>query len=130
MSAKLEASRIAGNLERCIAEARGGSRPALNRLLEACYRYLLAVANREMCAALRGRVTGAQVFYTLGQLEQKGYLTESDDALPVSEAALWTIQQVDPAVARRRLAMSYLRERFPGKRDLDRPAAVRVPGII
>jgi ribosomal protein S12 methylthiotransferase accessory factor len=58
----------------------------------------------EVSAALRGRVTGAQVFYTLGQLEQKGYLTESDDALPVSEAALWTIQQVDPAVARRRLA--------------------------
>jgi len=56
MSAKLEASRIAGNLERCIAEARGGSRPALNRLLEACYRYLLAVANREMCAALRSRI--------------------------------------------------------------------------
>ncbi len=58
----------------------------------------------EVCRALRDRVPAAQVFYTISQLEQKGYLEEADDALPPGEAALWTIQDIDPAEAARRLA--------------------------
>jgi RNA polymerase sigma-70 factor (ECF subfamily) len=61
MSAKMEASRLTVNAERWIAEARRGSRPALNRLLEACFRYLLAVAHRELCAALRSRLDPVDV---------------------------------------------------------------------
>jgi ribosomal protein S12 methylthiotransferase accessory factor len=58
----------------------------------------------DVCAQLQDRTSPAQVFYTVGQLEKKGYLTESDDSLPPGEAALWTIQQLDAPVAARRLA--------------------------
>lgn len=44
-----------------IAEARNGSRPALDRLLEAAFSYLVAVANREFCAAMRSRLDPADV---------------------------------------------------------------------
>lgn len=52
----LEPSQLARNVERWIVEARGGSRAGLERLLEACFPYLLAVAKRELCAALRPRL--------------------------------------------------------------------------
>jgi RNA polymerase sigma-70 factor (ECF subfamily) len=52
----LEASQLAFNVERWIMEARGGSRAALNRLLEACAPYLLLIANRELYTALRSRL--------------------------------------------------------------------------
>ncbi len=58
----------------------------------------------EVCAQLRGQVTPAEVFYTLTQLEKRGHLTETDDARPAAESALWAEQQVDPAAAARRLA--------------------------
>ncbi len=58
----------------------------------------------ELCAHLRGRASPAEVFYTLGQLEQKGYLTDEDAPLPAAESALWALQSVDPAAAARRLA--------------------------
>jgi RNA polymerase sigma-70 factor (ECF subfamily) len=51
-----EASQLAFNVERWIAEARGGSRAALERLLEACAPYLLLIANRELYTALRSRL--------------------------------------------------------------------------
>lgn len=52
----LEASQLALNVERWIVEARGGSRAALDRLLEACFPYLLLIANRELCNVLRSRL--------------------------------------------------------------------------
>ncbi|HZV04855.1 MAG TPA: sigma-70 family RNA polymerase sigma factor [Gemmataceae bacterium] len=61
MSAEMEASRLTEKIERWIAEARGGSCPALDWLLEACSRYLLVVANRELCAALRSRLDPVDV---------------------------------------------------------------------
>lgn len=61
MSAQLHASRHAANNARLIGEARGGSRSALDQLLGACSRYLLAVANRELCAALRSRLDPVDV---------------------------------------------------------------------
>jgi RNA polymerase sigma-70 factor (ECF subfamily) len=61
MSAELEASRLTAKIERWIIEARGGGRAALDQLLEACCHYLLAVAHREMCAALRSRVDPVDV---------------------------------------------------------------------
>jgi RNA polymerase sigma-70 factor (ECF subfamily) len=61
MSPELEAARLTAKIERWIDEARGGSRAALDRLLEACCRYLLAVAHREMCAALRSRLDPVDV---------------------------------------------------------------------
>jgi RNA polymerase sigma-70 factor (ECF subfamily) len=44
-----------------IVEARGGSRSALERLLEAYSPHLLALAKRELCAALRSRLDPADV---------------------------------------------------------------------
>lgn len=55
MAWELEASLLALDVEWWIAEARGGSRSALDRLMEACSPYLVAVANRELGAALRSR---------------------------------------------------------------------------
>jgi hypothetical protein len=51
------------------------------------------------------------VYYALGQLERKEYLCEEEEALPPGQAALWSSQQIAPAVAARRLA--------------ERPVAVR-----
>jgi RNA polymerase sigma-70 factor, ECF subfamily len=51
-----EASELALNVERWIVEARGGSRAALDRLLEACFPYLILIANRELCNVLRSRL--------------------------------------------------------------------------
>ena len=68
----------------------------------------------ELCERLDGKASAAEVFYTVGQLEQKGCLAEAGDAAPPGEAALWSIQNIDPATAARRLA--------------DTPVAVRVVG--
>ncbi len=56
MSVDGNAFQRAANSARWIAEARGGSRAAFNQLLAASSRYLLAVANRELYAALRSRL--------------------------------------------------------------------------
>jgi len=48
----------------------------------------------DLCAELRGRVMAAQVYYTLNQLEKKGYIAEGGgDAatMPPGEAALWSM---------------------------------------
>lgn len=47
--------------EQWIAEARNGSRSALDRLFHVCSSYLLAVANREFSAALRSRLDPGDV---------------------------------------------------------------------
>jgi RNA polymerase sigma-70 factor (subfamily 1) len=47
--------------KRRIAEARGGCRSALDRLIGACSPYLLAVANQEFSAALRSRLDPVDV---------------------------------------------------------------------
>jgi bacteriocin biosynthesis cyclodehydratase domain-containing protein len=57
----------------------------------------------EIVGGLCPQLAPAQVFYTLAQLEQKGYLTESDDVLDADQAAWWTEQQVRPTEAAERL---------------------------
>ena len=81
----------------------------------------------EICARLRGQATPAHVFYTLAQLEKRGYLAEADDGRPAAESALWAEQQVDPAVAARRLAETPVAIRAVGargRRPAGRPAAL------
>jgi ribosomal protein S12 methylthiotransferase accessory factor len=70
----------------------------------------------EICARLQGQATPAKVFYTLAQLEKRGYLVEADGSRPAAESALWTEHLVDPAAAARRLA--------------DTPVAVRAFGDV
>src|SRR6202050_2060415 len=72
----------------------------------------------EICARLHGQTTPAHVFYTLAQLEKRGYLAEADDARPTAESALWAEQQVDPAAAARRLAETPVTIRAVGAVDL------------
>jgi bacteriocin biosynthesis cyclodehydratase domain-containing protein len=60
----------------------------------------------EICDLLADRVAPAKVYFTLAQLEKKGYLTEAVEVLPPGDAAWWSAQQVDPASAARRLATS------------------------
>lgn len=50
-----------GEVERWIEEARGGSREALNRLLEVCRAYLLLVANQDLDPAVRARLGPSDV---------------------------------------------------------------------
>ena len=70
----------------------------------------------EVCARLRGRASPAEVYYTMGLLEQKGCLTDGDAPVPPGEAALWSMQNIDPAEAAKRLA--------------ETPIAVRVVGDV
>ena len=58
----------------------------------------------EICDLLAQRVSAAEVYYTLGQLEKRGYLAEADDGLPAATAAWWSMQHIDTQVATRRLA--------------------------
>ncbi|HEV3258819.1 MAG TPA: TOMM precursor leader peptide-binding protein [Gemmataceae bacterium] len=76
----------------------------------------------EVCAALRGKLSGAQVFYTLGQLAQKGWLSESDVSLPPPQAALWSLSGTDPIVAAQGLQDRAITIRAVG--DVD-PAPLR-----
>jgi ribosomal protein S12 methylthiotransferase accessory factor len=46
----------------------------------------------------------ASLYYALMQLEEGGYLTESDDTMAPGPAALWSIQGLAPAQAAHRLA--------------------------
>ncbi len=74
----------------------------------------------EVCARLRGKASPAEVVYTVAQLERKGCLADGDPPVPTGEAALWSIQGVDPAEAARRLAETPVSVRVVGDVD-DRP---------
>ena len=53
---------------------------------------------------LSGQIDPAAVYYTLAELERKGYLCESGYGLTDGEAALWSIHNIDTQAAERRLA--------------------------
>jgi ribosomal protein S12 methylthiotransferase accessory factor len=64
----------------------------------------------ELIARLRGQMSAAEVYYTLGQLEHKGYLVEGHAArdreasCPAHEAVFWSAHGLDPGQAVGRLA--------------------------
>ena len=58
----------------------------------------------DICDRLAGQASAAEVYFTLGQLEKKGYLAEAEETLPADDAVWWSLQQIDPQVAARRLA--------------------------
>ncbi len=74
------------------------------RLFELVAPRLDGSPTEEVCARLRGRASPAEVIYTINRLEKKGCLLDGDAPLPPGEAALWSMQGVDPAEAARRLA--------------------------
>jgi bacteriocin biosynthesis cyclodehydratase domain-containing protein len=74
----------------------------------------------KVCDELRNRASPAQIFYTLAQLEKKGYLAEADESgRPHADglAALWTGLGLDPDAVARRLAATAVALRVVG--DLD-----------
>lgn len=73
------------------------------RLYELVAPHVDGRAADEICDLLAERASPAEVYYTLSQLEKRGYLTQHDDAAPAG-AAWWSAQQVDPGAAARRLA--------------------------
>lgn len=58
----------------------------------------------EIASSLQGKFSAAEVYYALMQLEQKGYVTESGGSFEPSEAAFWSIQELDTQSVARRLA--------------------------
>jgi oxazoline/thiazoline synthase len=92
------------------------------RLYEQVAPHLDGRAVEQVCEQLRGQVSPAHVFYTLAQLDKKGYLAESDDTFPPGQAALWASQQIEAADAARRLAETTVTVRAVG--DVD-PAPFR-----
>nr|UXE45632.1 hypothetical protein Hi04_10k_c5016_00041 [uncultured bacterium] len=58
----------------------------------------------EICERLSEHASPAEVFYTLGMLEKKGFLAETHETLSDENAAWWSMQQVDPGTAEKRLA--------------------------
>ncbi len=59
---------------------------------------------RDVIAALEGRVSSAEVLYTLSLLEKRGYLVDATAALPPQAAAFWQALGVFPSEAASRLA--------------------------
>ncbi|HUY33491.1 MAG TPA: TOMM precursor leader peptide-binding protein [Pirellulales bacterium] len=57
-----------------------------------------------ICDELAEHASAAEVYYTLAQLERKGFLAETDDTLAADDAAWWSSQEVDPRRAARRLS--------------------------
>jgi bacteriocin biosynthesis cyclodehydratase domain-containing protein len=53
----------------------------------------------DLCDKLCDKMSSAEVYLALGQLEKKGYLCEEESSLPAAEAALWSASQIDPATA-------------------------------
>jgi ribosomal protein S12 methylthiotransferase accessory factor len=74
------------------------------RLYELVAPWLDGRTANDVCQQLRGEAAPADVYYALTQLERKDYLCEEEPALPPSQAALWSSQQVAPVTAARRLA--------------------------
>jgi ribosomal protein S12 methylthiotransferase accessory factor len=85
------------------------------RLYELVAQSLDGQSAADVCQRLQGKASPAEVYYTLAQLERKGYLCEEDKILTAGQAALWSSQQVAPGTAARRLA--------------ERPVAVRAFGV-
>lgn len=74
------------------------------RLYELIAPHVDGRAPEEICDLLAQQASPAEVYYTLAQLEKKGYLADDDDALPDAAGAWWSGQQIDPQAAARRLA--------------------------
>src|SRR6185437_14321058 len=50
----------------------------------------------DICDQLQDKISPAEVYFVLGQLEKKGYLREKESSLPPAEAAWWSSQQIEP----------------------------------
>jgi bacteriocin biosynthesis cyclodehydratase domain-containing protein len=74
------------------------------RLFELVTPHLDGRPVEQVCQQLAGKATPAQIFYTITALEKKGYLCESDAVSQSTDAAVWTMQDIQPGDAADRLA--------------------------
>lgn len=58
----------------------------------------------QICTHLAPQASPAEIYYTLGQLEKKGFLTDAEESLAANDAAWWSMQQVDLHTAAERLS--------------------------
>lgn len=82
-----------------------------------------------LCDDLQDQLSPADVYFVLAQLEQKGYLCEAGDSMPADQAALWSMQQIDPGVAARRLAETPVMVRALGVEDEPFGALLQTLGV-
>jgi bacteriocin biosynthesis cyclodehydratase domain-containing protein len=73
---------------------------------------------RDVSARLRGQISAAHVYYTLNELEKRGYLAEADESLSEGEAGHFSMQGVDPQTAAQRLAETTVAIRVVGSVDV------------
>ena len=50
-----------------------------------------------------GEITPAEVYYGLGLLEKKSYITEADSTIPPDRAAFWHVLGLEPHLAESRM---------------------------
>jgi hypothetical protein len=50
-----------------------------------------------------GEITLAEVYYGLGLLEKKSYITEADSIIPPDRAAIWHVLGLEPHLAESRM---------------------------
>jgi bacteriocin biosynthesis cyclodehydratase domain-containing protein len=74
------------------------------RLYELIVPYVDGRPSDDICDQLADRASPAEVYFTLAQLEKKGFLAAADDSLPGEYGAWWSLQGVDPQLAMQRLA--------------------------
>ncbi len=74
------------------------------RLYELVTPHLDGRSADEICDCLADQASPAEVYFTLGQLQKKGFLVESADALSEPDFAWWSSQDVDPQTVARRLS--------------------------
>ena len=76
------------------------------RLYQLVTPYIDGSTADEICDQLAAQASAAEVYFTLAQLERKGFLTEESDTLATGDAAWWSSQEIDPRTAASRLSES------------------------
>jgi len=89
------------------------------RLYEIVAPWLDGRSVEAVCRQLAGQASPAQVFYTLKQLEQDGYLCEGEVALPSEGDSFWALVGIDPPTLGRRLAETAIEVRALGVDDIE-----------
>jgi ribosomal protein S12 methylthiotransferase accessory factor len=74
------------------------------RLYELVMPHLDGRPVEEVCRQLADAATPAQIFYTIKNLEQKGFLCEGDASTQLADPGVWTIQGIPPDDVAQRMA--------------------------
>jgi ribosomal protein S12 methylthiotransferase accessory factor len=98
----LHVERLPG--EGILVLSEGGGTVLRGRLYELVVPYLDGRPADELYRELASNASVAEVHYTLGRLQQQGFLCDAEGWQDPQTAAFWTMQGDDPALAAQRLA--------------------------